>query len=284
MITSPLTISGWDFLSEGHKISLLGSVVCCSETVLEKGWPLINEAGLREIAEAKGNYTHIRLGPFINETDHGFEAYNSDGSWNQEFWTRAEGAVSLGQALGIYVEVDLIDSWALKVGRNYFGSCDVVAVEPTEEMKVFVRKAVEVLGKYPNTLWQISNESGVWPCGRVLKPRWENGIAEVVLATERALGYPHHLIGTNCGGDHPEIQNSALMDYWNVHEDRSVVAEGSRPLVVNEWGGFLTPAEWAAEARKAREHRTIFHLWRAESWTKDDEKEALRLLKEIQSE
>jgi hypothetical protein len=253
--------------------------------VNEKGWPLINQAAIDEIAAHGGNFTHIRLGPFRNEDDPNNEAILPDGNWNPVFWNRVDTLLEHARQKGVFVEVDIIDGWAAKTGNLWWGySCNMMTHPPDEAQVAFIRKAVEVAGKYPNVMWQLSNESGVDPCGIRLTAAWELGIAREVLANEQLFSYPHHLIGTNAGDRHPDIQFALELDYINVHEDVALTQEGPRPLVVNEWGALLTPEEWASIAREARRKGSIFHMWRAETWGEAENQRALDLLKEIQDE
>lgn len=279
-ISQPLRVEGNQFFSSKGPVRLLGSIICCSDGVKERGWPLITPEAVREMAAWGANFTHIRLGPHKEEVEGPeFVAYQADGSWNEAFWERARAGVAEAQRLGVYVESDMLDSWSLKHHLNFWPvGCEVLEGPPTPYQEAFVRKAVRELGPFPNVLWQISNESGVMPCGRFLSYEWEAGIAEIIMDEEKRLGLPAHPISTN--SDSPSIAFSPFIAYINVHGD-DAPEPSSKPIANNETGGRMSVKEWEREAGRACERGTIMHLWHSENWNEADNLEAFAALKRL---
>ena len=293
---TPLRVSGSDFIdATGKRVYLLGAIPCC---VGEIDWPLINSLGYRRpgakglmaltsvtesamqrIADAGGNFVHIRLGPYTDADNEGnhypeFAAYRivSYGiadlsAWNEAFWAKVRGVIERAGSLGLYVEVDITDGWALRTdfphpwaaGRNIQGydnaTCATMFAPPDPVAQAWIRKVLDETSHFPNVLYQVSNESHVCGIsrGRSLMP-WEAATIEIVHERGR-------LVGTNSH----DVVIEEIADYVAYH-----VCEAprmlDRPVMVNEYaarcGNTLSADEWTEEATRAARNGTSFHLWR----------------------
>jgi hypothetical protein len=244
-ITQPLAVDGTRF-----SVPLRGAVVCC-ERAKENGWPLVNVKALRALAASGVNWTHVRLGPYPRGAEgDAFAAYAADGGWNPAFWPKVRRILSTAAALGIYVEVDVIDAWAFEHGRSAFGQdCTAMAHAPERRHLRWIRKVVEETGEFPNVTYQVGNET--FDCKAA--PAWELGVRDALRA---ALGERQRLIGTN--SHDPELE--AQFDYAARHVDEAQAPPG-RPVIVNETRP-MTPAQFEARFREAQRLGSTFVLWR----------------------
>jgi hypothetical protein len=265
----------------GAEVKLLGiGGVCCTETAPDgtnpakvAGWPLVSEAVLRQLAVHKGNFVHIRLGPFITDSEGpGFNAYfempdkhsyDLD-KWNPAFWARVRALLALAHELRIYVEVDVLDGWAIKVGaevspfaegrniqhENHVG-CDVLKAPPPPRFRQWVEKVVAETGEFENVLYQLGNENFV--CGAA--PAYEEGLVLSLRQAEANHHFPKHLIGSNTKA------SSVPVDYIERHASEAQRAE-AQPVMVNEYDvDSMSPAAFEVEVGAARRRGTAFHLW-----------------------
>lgn len=290
-----LSVSGSDFVANGQRVFLLGSIVCCGDGTKERGWPLVNKqrqpyllkvwSALVEMAEHGANFTHIRTGPHTAELEgEAFIAYEADGTLRQSYFDRVEDVVDLALSLGIYVEVDLVDGWGLKTGNSYWSAqgdtCAIFAGPLDEKREAWVRKIVQTVGAYPNVLWQDGNEIGVRPCGNNLSYEWVEDLERVVRDEERQGGFSRHVFGTN--SERPDIENAAFVDYIERHQ-REAPYPTSKPIMVNEYGGGVSPDDWLREASWGKSVGVSFHQWR-ESWTESEIQRALDMLATLRAD
>lgn len=254
-IVQPLTVEGPRF-----SVPLRGAVVCC-EQAKENGWPLVSVKALRTLAAAGVNWTHVRLGPYPAWAEGpAFAAYTADGGWNPAFWQKVRRILAAAAALGIYVEVDVIDAWAFEHGRNAFGEdCTAMARAPQRQHLRWIRKVAEETGGFPNVMYQVGNET--FDCDA--SPDWEKGVRDALRA---ALGAQARLVGTN--SHDPGLE--AEFDYAARHVDEAQAPAG-RPVIVNETRG-LTPARFEAQLEAAARLGSTFVLWRGtmndRQWTR----------------
>ena len=244
-ITQPLQVEGTRF-----SVPLRGAVVCC-EQAKANGWPLVNVPALRALAAAGVNWTHVRLGPYPPGAEgDAFAGYAPGGGWNDAFWQKVRRILSTAAALGIYVEVDVIDAWAFEHGRSAFGQdCTAMARAPERRHLRWIRKVAAETGGFPNVTYQVGNETFDCPAA----PAWELGVRD---ALREALGERRRLIGTN--SHDPELE--AQFDYAARHVDEAQAPPG-RPLIVNETRP-LSPAQFETQLRAARRLGSTFVLWR----------------------
>lgn len=244
-IVQPLAAEGTRF-----SVPLRGAVICC-EDAKDNGWPLVSLKALRALARAGANWTHVRLGPFPPWAEgRAFAASSDDGGWNPAFWNRLRRLLAEAARLGIYVEVDVIDGWALEHGRSAFREgCSVTHREPQRHHLRWIRKVVAETGDFPNVMYQVGNET--FDCDATLQ--WEVGVRDALRA---ALGDRRRLIGTN--SHDPEIE--AHFDYVARHVEEAQ-APSDRPVIVNETSP-LTPAQFREQLEAARRLGSTFVLWR----------------------
>ncbi len=287
-IDGPLAVLGTDFIdSRNRGIQLAGAVLCCSnddENGKDRGWPFVDIDLLKEMADHKANYAHIRLGPFAREGTE-FMAYATKNGvadlskWNPRFWRRARNIVSAAQKLGIYVEVDLIDAWILErppltpwykdnnqngVG-DHEGTCEIMEHGPNTLHKKWLSKIVNELGSFPNVIYQIGNETFDCNLGNYkgtrypraeVQPAWELGIVRFVRSQG---GHKGQLLGTN--SHRAEIENHSEIDYIVKHMNK-LPPKGPKPVMINEYFGAMSPSEIRSKLDGAYERGVTFHIWR----------------------
>jgi len=251
--------------SVGRSIYLLGGVSCCADPSIS-GWPLVTTRILDEIADARGNFVHIRVGPYSSTLFEGPEFQPSPA-----FWSRVRGLIEHAYSRGIVVEVDVIDGWVLERGHNhnYFGWDGAIThSRPDVEQLEWVNEVMRNTSEYPNVIYQISNESfDVGASGE-----WEGGIVTQIRRHTGAM------IGSN-------IQREVARGYANYVTFHNLGVRSpmyGRATMVNEFGDDpLAPEEWEAAARDARRRGVSIHLWRGgmddASW-----RDSLQRLKRIQ--
>ena len=229
----------------GHFSQPLKGIAFCCEDALSWGWPLINEAGLDLIASIDGNWATMRLGPFTREGESPeFEAYSRTGSkynlseWNPLFWDRVSQLLQYATSLGITVEVDIIDGWALKHPGNAKVSpwspsmnlrgldargCSITHSSPLPIHVAWIKKVVQETGMY-NVMYQIGNETDV--CSSSLE--WEQTIYDLVKEELHLMGFPERSVGTG------NPRSGVVADYetWHGFGIPPVLAGG--PVLINE--------------------------------------------------
>ncbi len=265
-----LHVEGEKFVSPtGKAVTLLGGIVCC-EGYPQNGWPLISEEFIRIYAENGGNFTHLRLGPFTAGGESpAFVAYEDAGDgrvdlskWNEVFWQSLGQKLTYARSKGVYVELDLIDSWVLERpelhpwsrGNNINGvdegNCSLISRPITPLQENWLRKIIEVTRGFDNVIYQVSNES--FDCGRTLEDEWELSIIDFVHSLHGAA-----LVGTNSHRN--SIEDAA--DYVERHRSFVQIPRG-KPMMVNEYGDDLTPENVRDEMRKGLLAGSSFHYWR----------------------
>lgn len=266
LLSFPIRTAGTSFVDgSGRGVRLLGAIPCCGDPAWND-WPLTNSAVLREIAAAGGNWTHIRMGPHSEDLFEGPRFQPSEA-----FFAEVEDILMEAAVLGIVVEVDVLDSWAMKPRnqKNYFGwDCGDAQGPPSNQMIAWVNRVLDHTAHHANVIYQISNESFL--CAG---SDWESGIARVIRARS---GHP---IGSN-------LQRSVAggyADYFSFHGGTAQPPFRGKPVMVNETGtnNYLSPEEWEQQARAAIAMGTSFHLWRGGMDTIEWEN-ALARMKRIQ--
>jgi hypothetical protein len=265
----PLHVEGEKWISPKGEVKLLGVIVCCMDYP-QNGWPWVSDSFIQTISESGGNFTHFRLGPFTAQGEKPeFVAYKDAGNgrvdlseWNDMFWQALANRLSVARSKGVYVELDLIDSWVLErpeihpwykennINGVNEGSCDTITRPITPLQERWLTKIIDVTKGFDNVIYQVSNES--FDCGRKLQDEWEISIIDFVHRL-----HPRALVGTNSGRD----SIAASADYV---EDHGYFAQPPRgkPFMVNEYGADLTPEEIKREMEQARAIGSSFHYWR----------------------
>lgn len=267
-----LHVDGPNFLAGSKIVRLFGGVVCC-EDYPGNGWPWASEGYIQTFADAGGNFTHFRLGPFTAKGERPeFVAYKDVGNdkvdldqWDDMFWQILAQRLSYAHLKGVYVELDLIDSWVLErpeispwskqnnVNGVDEGNCQSISGPPTDLQKKWLSKIVEVTKSFDNVIYQVSNESGGGNCNGLLSDEWEIGIIEYVKSI-----HSQALLGTNSGRD----TIAAVADYVEIHGYYAPTPRLGKPTMVNEYSADLTPADYKRELERAKSNNTSFHYWR----------------------
>lgn len=253
------------------------------------GWPSrVSREKLEQISKAGMNFVAVRLGPFIERAEGsdqvGYKLYPGGkvdlDSWNDSFWGDMESFLRDANSLGIYVELDMIDAWGLErrlnpwAGENNIngvdeGDCGILSGSITYRQQQWVNKVGELVAKYPNTLLQISNESGGGNCHGALKPEWELSVYRAIKSNLSWRGVDRP-VGTN--SEDPTVEHN--VDYVE-HHSCSGFGSSSRPSGVNEWNCALPIAEFCARQKEAVARGGWFLLW-GDNMAVSDWEEALK--------
>lgn len=279
------TSGGW--VDDSGKRVVLKGVSYVPPDAKIYGWPSwISEDQLDVISRNGGNFVAVRLGPFSADGEGGAWVAYATGNgglvnldkWNDAFWNEVAAFVRAANQRGIYVEFDLVDSWVLKHGLSPWaasrnsngyegGSCGVIGVPGVDRRQGdWLNKIGEELAIYPNTLFQISNESDV--CQGQLNPEWEKAVYRHFKSNLRWRGIDRP-VGTN--SDNADVE--AYVDYVE-HHTCSAPRGGSKPMGVNEWNCTLSPADFCAKVKSTPESGW-FLLW-GDGMSRGDWEEALK--------
>lgn len=276
--------------ADGTPLEFRGVISCCGGGY---GWPLFDEAWVDYTTRYGANFVHMRLGPFL--TGGGGEpdwavvggAYEErDGKadlsrWNSRFWSRVRALLAYARARGVYVEVDVIDGWAIKhcrwgdipgysawdaaynhQGEDACSAAGSAAIVPQSVHDRFVRKVVLETGAFDNVVYQDGNEIGLVSGYRVAWTRSMHGILREV---ERERGFPRHLFGTQ--SERSDAMAAAEVDYIEFHGTPLDASECfGKPCLVNEYNPRppLSPQDLHALYCQALRQGTYFWYWRHE--------------------
>ncbi len=288
-VSMALSVSGSRLLlPDGGPLVVRGAISCCGGGY---GWPLFDDAWLAYTASKQVNLLHLRLGPFLTQTANGETDWAPVGGgyvesggvadltqFNSAFWTRLSELIGAARRNGQWVEVTVVDSWAIKHCRhgdlpgyspwdpafNLQGENDCatsgsqpIALGSTEER--WVRQVVDVTGAFDNVLYEDGNEAGLVPG---YDPAWTISLAALVHDEESRRGYLRHLVSSNSGN---ATANQAV-DYVELHQTTAATLAqcGGAPCLVNEYNPdpALTPEEFFAQYCLARSQGTWFWYWR----------------------
>jgi len=269
--------------AEGQRIWLLGyGGVCCHADNTVNGWPWFSESYLRELAAHGGDFIHLRMGPpsASLEPRPEYRPYLDNGQWNPACFAKLNALLDLAYSLGVYVEIDLIDGWALKDPSNNWWhlGVDIMRTSPKPPQQAFVNKVVAEVGRHPNILWQIGNETGVPTENGPVDPAtgkptqvtidtlaWELGIVDAVHIQETASGHPRHIMATNAGIG--KVDRHGDIDYIETHQCEAPEQPGAtpKPVMVNECNGIPGTGESFSNFSKqvgiAESRGTYYQLW-----------------------
>lgn len=259
------------------------------------GWPWASDAILTQAAGQGANYAHFRLGPFRTQLEDGanggcvptgdgagFEPYAEAGglrydldTWNAAYWSALRQRVQRAEQLGVYVEIDLIDAWALKNSHRTCNSAwhpdnniqgfslDCTALRDSTpgahpHVRRWLEKIADELGPHGNVIFQIGNETDLCPGTTGASAAWERGVVQIVEARMAGNGSPAHLFGTNgtaAMAGLPEV------DYVNRHSATAVEIAGGKPTGVNEDDQNSSPDRFMREAWESFSRGTFYHYW-----------------------
>lgn len=209
---------------------------------------------------------HMRLGPWIPAADwpppivaSGGAYLQVDGKadltqWNPKFWAFVEELLEYGGSKGVRFEIDIADGWGFKLPENQMernnpGYHPWIARNNVQNLNVYeqagkveirangdeinqfyerwVRKVVEVTGRYSNVVYQDGNEIVLVPG---YSQAWTAGMANVVRDEEAKRGYKRHPFGSNAARPAHTLPQ---VDYVTVHQ--------TSPMTVAECGGDDKP-------------------------------------------
>lgn len=282
-------VDGHFALGDGATVDVRGAISCCGGGY---GWPLFDEEWSALVAANSGNFLHARLGPFLTSGDGESDWAAVGGGYvevtgqadlehfNETFWARVRALVQLARDHGQYVEIDVIDGWALKhcqagdlhgysaweaaYNVQAFDGCAGAGAGPVVAGSVherWVRKVVAETGRFDNVLYQDGNEVALM---QDYDPSWTQSLHDLIRDEEQARGYAHHVFGTNAGTS--EAMALPSVDYLELHQQRALSAAqcGGKPCMVNEYNPSpaLTPEEFRQRYCTARAQGTGFWYWR----------------------
>jgi len=274
---------------DGRPVDVRGAISCCGGGY---GWPLFDEAWLDLAATRGATFLHMRLGPFLTsgngETDWsttggGYVEANGKADltrFNEAFWARVRALLQLARDRGVYVEVDVIDGWAVKHCRwgdspgysaweaasNAQGVdlCASAASGPVVRggaHEAWIRKVVAETGGFDNILFEDGNEVGLV---QGYDAAWTDTMAALIRDEEARRGYGAHPFGTN-SGDATAMQ-LPVVDYLEFHQNQPLAAAQcfGKPCFANEYNPDppLTPAQFSQRFCAARAQGTAFFYWR----------------------
>ena len=195
----------------------------------------------------------------------------SDGySWDLLWINRAEWIVREAFARGLYVQINLLDTWSrdfrYKVLNNTDGDAQVMnAWQPTNEdlprIKNYLRTLVARFAAFPNIMWELGNEMEHRPnCGDCFAFYAD----EYYLPWIRSHDPYNHLVGLS-----ETVWLKTNVDVGFLHQTRErnfiVMPDDTRPMVMNEpVFSDDTPPLWQDEVIRNPENRLAFRrtFWR----------------------
>lgn len=292
---TPLKTSGTQFTdSNGNRVHLIACHTCCTdESKTTEGWPAFSESAMLKCKAFGGTAMEIRSGPnaFValpvdqqeapvklfndDPTLYGFDGYLAIGKkydlgkWNASYWASMQKLVSLAQQAGMYVGVDVVDRWVLRVHRSpWQNDRNVQGAEyedPTIAQKTprlwhasFIKHLADAYGPYPNVYFLTGNE-GFLPTGACGKA-FEEGIVDIIRAEEKSHGWIKHLVGSNC--QIADIEKSPKIDFVVTHSKTAVAPRWNKPMYTNEQGDTNSAGAWLAQFQKSLSIGSNFTMWR----------------------
>lgn len=268
---------GGQLTRAGQPHLIFGAIPCWDGEELDHGGWTGFDQKFSDYALAKGvNAFHMRLGPYMKETDPRWPnslswecgAYNGDNSalgFCEAFWEKARSQVVYVGERGANVEVDLIDGWQCK--HTVWGdtkmpwpaedvhSCGKV-LTPTH--KAFLRKAVETFGPLANVIWQDGNEIGQL---EGYNPQWSLSMQREIRQLEQEVGLGVvHMFGSN--SDHEDVLNSPQVDYVSRHGGVIDAPEFGKFTQNNEHNPPFSPEVERVLYCKARAAGQAWWFWR----------------------
>lgn len=160
--------------------------------------------------------------------------------WNPKYWARVEQIHEFMRQAGVNAEDDLVDGWACKKRKGFWeaegmpryhpwlaenniqgidayslcGKREIVSgsADPVQQVhERWIRKAVEVTGRYDNVIYQDGNEISLVDS---YSPAWTASIGNLIRDEEAKRGYVRHLYGTNAAASSAQLEQ---VDYATIH-------------------------------------------------------------------
>ncbi len=273
---------------EGNRFvpSLEGAVLCCDDPRtpdvdegLRDGWTLATDQALDGLAAARVNVTHYRTGPYnltgptgarlasardrlkARLLDVSVKAYGP----GPDILPDLRKSVQAANARGIYVEVDLVDNWALVNGWNFHSDdCSVTRRPPNDNYRGWVDAVVASTGDLA-VLYNLGNEG--FRCNP--SPEWERGLYEAAKASLASHGFPDRPVGSQVLLPDTRV----AFDYRTLGGVFLAPTAMEIPVALTEDdGGDHTPEQWRAVTTEARSNGTYVMIWRGRMSDRDFER------------
>lgn len=249
------------------------AVPCCMPSPEQVGnarWPLASESWMDYVRPYGANFVHFRMGPFLGDVDHeidwsdtGGPYVTTAGEFNPKFWAKVVELANHAAENGIWVEVNVIDTWYCKHAQ--WGDqpmpwlpadIDACGRRSSDEQDRYIRKVVAELGKFGNVVWLTDNEGGEI---EGTQRAWYEWVVGVIRDEEQKSGFGLvHIIGTN------NTDFGDVADYVADHSRRQVNAIAGRWTINNERNPAFSPEQEAAMFKAARDQGLAWAFWRAE--------------------
>jgi hypothetical protein len=193
--------------------------------------------------------------------------------FDESYWGNLQERIALAGSLGIYVEVDLADAWAIKdpnrecysawaANNNVNGfdiQCPALREAPPPRVQAWLEQIVDRIGNLDNVIFQVGNETFLCP-GSGAAPVWEARVAQIVHDRASLQGFAAPLIGSNAHRD--DVRGEGALEYLNDHGDLAIdIIRRGKPSGINEPNSDTTPDHWMREAWEAFSRGTYFHYW-----------------------
>jgi hypothetical protein len=268
---APLQINGTQFVP-----ALRGGVLCCTPpspapppNLAERdGWTLGLNPALNTLAAAGLNVVHFRTGPYwVNPT------YTPYGSGPQILpFLRQQ--VAAANALGLYVEIDLVDHWAFRnkvADTDHFynfwnDKCAVTHGAPNANYLGWVDQIVDATGDL-QVLYNTGNES--WLCNPALA--WEQGLRDKVKDRLALRGFTDRPVGSSYTAP-PALGVRPTFDYRSFGDTTpdAYVQALQQNLIPRDVPAVLveahsnSPANWLAAIQAAEALGAYVMVWRGD--------------------
>ncbi|MFO0601331.1 MAG: hypothetical protein U0228_38840 [Myxococcaceae bacterium] len=275
---------------DGALVEVRGAISCCGGGY---GWPLVDDAWMDLVASHGANFLHVRLGPFLTTTPDGETDWSSIGGgyvesagvadltrFNDTFWNKVREILERARVRGLWVEVDVIDGWALKhcqwgdlqgysawdpaFNAQQLDGCNGAggaAIVPGSVQDLWVRKVVRETGRFDHVIYEDGNEIGLVAN---YATAWSTSLAAIIHDEERVQGLSRHLVGTNSGS--MQTMGNGALDFAELHQGTAptLASCAGKPCGVNEYNPNppLTPQQFQQRFCAARGNGTAFWYWR----------------------
>jgi hypothetical protein len=265
--------------------ALQGGVICCDDPRtpdvdegIRDGWTLATDTALDGLAAASLNVTHYRTGPYsaaqqtaaplVSDSDRELSRNLAisvkEYGPGEEILPDLRRSVQAANARRIYVEVDLVDNWALANGWNFYGDdCSVTQGAPPEGYLGWIRAVVAVTWDLEVT-YNLGNE------GFRCRPSeaWERG-----LYAEAKAALAAHGVSRPVGSAILLPDTRVSFDYRSLGDVFFAPPHMEIPVILTEDdGGDHTPQEWATLVAQARQNGTYAMVWRGTMSDRDFER------------
>lgn len=262
---------------------LRGAVNCCDysgtpdlDEGIEDGWSLAVPSALDRIA-APGtvNLTHFRVGPFSDAAAGNLAFYSPQDKkkiryvqsigarWGTgpDMLPEAHTALEQAKARGIWVEVDVVDNWALATeGMNFFGDdCSVTHAAPPDRYLLWADQVVDATWDLA-AMYNLGNEG--FRCRPA--PEWETGLRDRLVAR---LAY--HGVARPIGNNVKLSDTRVVLDYRTYHGFEPIpVGMVDIPTMLTETDNDShTAQEWVDLIRTTEQRGGYVAVWRGpDSW------------------